>query len=78
MLLKDSENPNSRAEYFRERRWDKKHFSVLINREVVEALEEKLKMQKKTKVQWFIEKAYEEIGMDKVKEIEEILRDEIK
>lgn len=54
--------PESRAEYFRERRKTKKQFSVLSNRERVEALEEKLKEQGKTKVQWFEEKADEELG----------------
>lgn len=52
----------SRAEYFRERRKTMKQFSVLSNRERVEALETKLKEQGKTKVQWFEEKADEEIG----------------
>ncbi len=54
--------PESRAEYFRERRKTKKHFSVLCDREKVEALEEKLAQQGKSKVQWFEEKADEEIG----------------
>lgn len=55
-------SPESRAEYFRERRKTKKQFSVLANREKVEALEAKLKEQGKTKVDWFEEKAEEEIG----------------
>lgn len=55
----------SRAEYFRERRKMKKQFSVLSNRERVEALEAKLKEQGKTKVQWFEEKADEELGIEK-------------
>lgn len=54
--------PESRAEYFRERRKAMKQFSVLSKRERVEALEAKLKEQGKTKVQWFEEKADEEIG----------------
>lgn len=52
----------SRAEYFRERRKNKKQFSVLSNRELVESLEAKLKKQGKTKVQWFEEKANEELS----------------
>lgn len=52
----------SRAEYFRERRKNKKQFSVLSSRERVEALEAKLKEQGKTKVQWFEEKADEELS----------------
>ena len=55
----------SRAEYFRERRKTKKQFSVLSNRERVEAVEAKLKKQGKTKVQWFEEKADEELGKEK-------------
>lgn len=55
-------SPESRAEYFRERRKAKKQFSVLADREKVEALEAKLKEQGKTKVGWFEEKAEEEIG----------------
>ncbi len=54
--------PKSRAEYFRERRKTRKHFSVLSSRERVEALEQKLKEQGKTKTQWFEEKADEELG----------------
>lgn len=54
--------PESRAEYFRERRKTMKQFCVLSKRERVEALEAKLKEQGKTKVQWFEEKADEEIG----------------
>ena len=55
-------SPESRAEYFRERRKAKKQVSVLSTRERVEALEAKLKEQGKTKVQWFEEKADEELG----------------
>jgi len=54
--------PKSRAEYFRERRKTRKQFSVLSSRERVEALEQKLKEQGKTKTQWFEEKADEELG----------------
>lgn len=55
-------SPESRAEYFRERRKLKKQFSVLSDRERVEALELKLKGQGKTKTKWFEEKADEELG----------------
>lgn len=51
-----------RAEYFRERRKAHKTFSVLSSRERVEALENRLKELGKTKVQWFNEKADEELG----------------
>ncbi len=50
------------AEYFRERRKEKKTFSVLSDREKVEALEARLKEMGKTKVRWFEEKADEELG----------------
>ncbi len=55
-------SPESRAEYFRERRKLKKQFSVLSDRDRVEALELKLKEQGKTKTKWFEEKADEELG----------------
>lgn len=52
----------SRAEYFRERRKTMKQFNVMLNREKIEALEEKIKQQGKTKVQWFEEKVDEELS----------------
>lgn len=52
----------SRAEYFRERRKTKKQFSVLAERELVEALEVKLKETGTSKVKWFEEKASEELS----------------
>ena len=52
----------SRAEYFRERRKIRKSFTVLANREKVEALENKLQEMGKTKVQWFEEKAEETLS----------------
>lgn len=55
-------SPESRAEYFRERRKTKKQFSVLSDRMRVEALEEKLRQQGKTKTKWFEEKADEELS----------------
>jgi len=55
----------SRAEYFRERRKDRKTFCVLSSRERVEALETRLKDLGKTKVKWFEEKADEELGRKK-------------
>lgn len=51
----------SRAEYFRDRRKTRKHFSVLADRELVEKLEEKLNSKQQTKTDWFTEKATEEI-----------------
>ena len=52
----------NRAEYFRERRKARKTFSVLAEREKVEALENKLKEMGKNKVQWFNDKVDEELG----------------
>lgn len=46
----------SRAEYFRERRKDRKDFSVLIPKEKYDKIDKKLKEQNKTKTQWLIEK----------------------
>lgn len=52
----------SRAEYFRERRKTMKQFNVMLDREKVERLEEKIKSQGKTKVQWFEEIVDKELG----------------
>lgn len=52
----------SRAEYFRERRKTMKQFNVMLKKEKIEALEEKIKQQGKTKVEWFEEKVDEELG----------------
>ena len=51
----------SRAEYFRERRKTMKQFNVMLKKEKIEALEEKIKKQGKTKVEWFEEKVDEEL-----------------
>lgn len=52
----------SRAEYFRERRKTMKQFNVMLKREKIEALEEKIKSQGKTKVEWLNKKIDEELG----------------
>ena len=52
----------SRADYFRERRKNLKTFSVDINKELAEKLENTLKEQKRTKTSWLIEKIEEEIN----------------
>lgn len=52
----------SRAEYFRERREQRKHFNVLIDRALAEAIEEKLKTENKTKAAWLTEKILEELN----------------
>ena len=51
----------SRAEYFRERRENRKSFNVLLDREKAEAFEKKLEELKKSKVQWLNEKIDEEL-----------------
>ena len=56
---------NSRAEYFRERRKTMKQFNVMLKREKVEALEDKIKQQGKTKVEWFEEIVDKELGIKK-------------
>lgn len=45
----------SRADYFRERRKTMKQFNVMLKKEKIEALEEKIRLQGKTKVEWFEE-----------------------
>lgn len=52
----------SRADYFRERRKTMKQFNVMLKRERIEALEEKIKSQGKTKVEWFEEIVDKELG----------------
>lgn len=52
----------SRAEYFRERRKTMKQFNVMLKKEKIEALEEKIKSQGKTKVEWFEEIVDKELG----------------
>ena len=54
--------PESRADYFRERRIKLRNFSVEIPREKFEKLEEKLSEKGKTKTQWLNEKIDEEIS----------------
>lgn len=51
----------SRADYFKERRKKLKTFSVDIDKELAEKLENKLEELKKTKTRWLIEKIEEEI-----------------
>lgn len=51
-----------RAEYFRERRKEFKQFNVMLKREKIEELEEKIKSQGKTKVEWFEEIVDKELG----------------
>lgn len=55
----------SRADYFRERRKTMKQFNVMLKKEKIEALEEVIRKQGKTKVEWFEEKVDEELGKNK-------------
>lgn len=52
----------SRAEYYRKRRKDRKQFAVLLDRKKVEALENKLQQENKTKAAWLNEKIDEELN----------------
>lgn len=52
----------SRAGYFRERRKALKQFNVMLRREKVEALEEKLRRQGRTKAAWLEEQVDRELG----------------
>lgn len=54
----------SRAEYFKERRKKLKDFGVLIDREKLERLEQKLKKQSQTKTSWLNKKIDEELKND--------------
>lgn len=54
--------PESRAEYFRDRRTKFKSFSVEVEREKMERLEKKLSNESKTKASWLNEKIDEELG----------------
>lgn len=54
--------PESRAEYFRERRTKFKSFSVAVEREKMERFEKKLSDSKTTKAEWLNKKIDEELG----------------
>lgn len=51
----------SRADYFKERRKKTRNFSVEVDREKFDRLEEKLSKKEKTKTQWLNEKIDEEL-----------------
>lgn len=52
----------SRADYFKERRKKTRNFSVELDREKFEKLEEKLSEKGLTKTKWLNDKVDEEIG----------------
>ena len=54
--------PNSRADYFKERRKKTRNFSVELDKKKFEKLEEKLSEKGLTKTKWFNDKVDEEIG----------------
>lgn len=54
--------PESRAEYFRDRRTKFKSFSVEVEREKMERLEKKLSDKQVSKASWLNEKIDEELG----------------
>ena len=57
--------PESRADYFKERRHKFKSFTVEVEREKMERLEKKLSDKKTTKAKWLNQKIDEEIGEKK-------------
>lgn len=52
----------SRAQYFRERRKERKAFTVELSKEKMEHFEEKLREKNITKTDWLNEKIDEELG----------------
>ncbi len=54
--------PESRAEYFRQRRTKYKSFTVEIEREKMERFEQRLNENQTTKAKWLNEKIDEELG----------------
>lgn len=54
--------PESRANYFKERRSKFKSFTVEVEREKMERFEKKLSEERTTKAEWLNRKINEEIG----------------
>lgn len=52
---------DSRAEYFKNRRREKKNFSVYLDKDKIEKLEEKLESQSMSKTEWLEDKIGDEI-----------------
>lgn len=55
-------SPESRAEYFKERRNKYKSFTVEVEREKMERFEDKLSEQRTSKTEWLNKKIDEELG----------------
>lgn len=52
----------SRAEYFRKRRETRKQFMVLLDKELLDEFDKKVKSMGKTRAEWLREKIAEELG----------------
>lgn len=52
----------SRADYFRKRRETRKQFAVLMDKALLDELDQKLKNEGRTRVEWLLEKVSEELG----------------
>ena len=55
-------SPESRAEYFRERRKSMKQLVFMVDREKAEELDKKLKAKGQSRIEWFRKKLDEELG----------------
>lgn len=55
-------SPESRAEYFRERRKAMKQLVFMVDREKAEALDKKLNDKGQSRIEWFRQKLDEELG----------------
>ena len=53
--------PESRAEYFRERRKSMKQLVFMVDREKAEELDRKLQAKGQSRIEWFREKLDEEL-----------------
>lgn len=58
-------SPESRAEYFRERRKAKKQLVFMVDREKAEALDKKLEERGESRIEWFRRKLDEELDNNK-------------
>lgn len=57
--------PESRAEYFKERRMKYKSFTVEVERQKMEKFEQRLKENNTSKAEWLNQKIDEELGTEK-------------
>ncbi len=55
-------SPESRAEYFRERRKSMKQLVFMVDREKAEELDKKLQAKGQSRIEWFRKKLDEELG----------------